>query len=181
MATVATPLACVYRCFLWPAEVVGYKRCLHGYQQLLADPADRLFPATEERIDAIERKLLAGGREGMLGPLLVPALGGCFKAQCSNQALHRCAEVLVAITRARLATGSLPEAVAAFVPNQLPALPIDPFTADAPLRAKFVENGWVVYSVGPDGEDDGGPPPRGAERTQDNDDVGLHLAAPSNR
>jgi hypothetical protein len=181
MATVAGPLASVYRCFLWPAEVVGYKRCLHGYQQLLADPTDRLFPATQERIAAIERQLLPGGREVMLGPLLVPALGGCFKAQCSNQALHRCAEVLVAITRARLATGSLPEAVAAFVPDQLPALPIDPFTADAPLRAKFVEHGWIVYSVGPDGEDDGGPPAPGDEPAPENDDVGLHMAATSDR
>jgi hypothetical protein len=87
----------------------------------------------------------------------------------------------VAITRARLATGSLPEAVAAFVPDQLPALPIDPFTADAPLRAKFVENGWIVYSVGPDGEDDGGPPAPGDEPAPENDDVGLHMAATSDR
>jgi hypothetical protein len=180
MATVAGPLASVYRCFLWPADVAGYKRCLRAYQRIFPDPADQPFPATQERIAAIERQLLAGSREGMLGPLLVPALGGCFKAQCRNQALHRCAEVLVAITRARLATGSLPESVAAFVPDQLPALPLDPFTADAPLRATFSQNGWIVYSVGPDGEDDGGPPPVD-EKAPENDDVGLRLAAPSNR
>jgi hypothetical protein len=181
MATVAGPLASVYRCFLWPADVAGYKRCLRAYQRIFPDPADQPFPATQERIAAIERQLLAGSREGMLGPLLMPALGGCFKAQCRNQALHRCAEVLVAITRARLATGSLPESVAAFVPDQLPALPLDPFTADAPLRATFSEDGWVVYSVGPDGEDDGGPPPPGDEKAPENDDVGLRLAAPSDR
>ena len=181
MATVAGPLASVYRCFLWPADVAGYKRCLRAYQRILADPADQPFPATQKQIAAIERQLLAGSREGMLGPLLVPALGGYFKAQCRNQALHRCAEVLVAITRARLATGSLPESVAAFVPDQLPALPIDPFTADTPLRAKLVENGWIVYSVGPDGEDAGGPPAPGDEPAPENDDVGLHMAATSDR
>ena len=180
MATVAGPLAIVYRCFLWPADVAGYKRCLRAYQRILADQAGQPFPATQKRIAAIERQLSAGSREGFLGPLLVPALGGIFKTQCRNQALHRCAEVLVAMTRARLATGSLPEAVAGFVPDQLPALPRDPFTNDAPLRATFSQDGWVVYSVGPDGEDDGGPP-RGDERPQDNDDVGLHLAAPSDR
>ena len=35
---------------------------------------------------------------------------------------------------------------------------------------------WLVYSVGPDGEDDGGPVPAGAKPVEGNDDVGLRLA-----
>jgi hypothetical protein len=90
--------------------------------------------------------------------------------------------VLVAATRFRVATGALPESAAALVPDHITAVPLDPFTAHTPLRVKRTDDGGLtVYSVGPDGEDDGGPPARGAERPQDNDDVGLHLAAPSDR
>jgi hypothetical protein len=41
---------------------------------------------------------------------------------------------------------------------------------------KTGDEAWLVYSVGPDGEDDGGPPPAGAEPAEGNDDVGLRLA-----
>jgi len=34
---------------------------------------------------------------------------------------------------------------------------------------------WMVYSVGPDGEDDGGPTAPGAEKVEGNDDVGLRM------
>jgi hypothetical protein len=54
-------------------------------------------------------------------------------------------------------------------------MPLDPFTADAPLRAKFSEDGWVVWSIGRDGEDDGGPPAPDVERENINDDVGLRM------
>jgi hypothetical protein len=86
--------------------------------------------------------------------------------------IHRLG-VLVAATRARLAGTSLAESL---VPEALPALPGDRFTADKPLLAKRTDDGWVVYSVGPDGEDDGGPPAASADRADGNDDEGLRLA-----
>jgi hypothetical protein len=84
--------------------------------------------------------------------------------------------VLVAATRARLATGPLPDTAAAFAPNFQPALPRDPFTVDQPLLLKRADGTWTVYSVGPDGEDDGGPLPAGADAVAGNDDVGLRMA-----
>jgi hypothetical protein len=62
------------------------------------------------------------------------------------------------------------------VPDAVPALPGDPFTVDTPLLSKRADDAWVVYSVGPDGEDDGGPVPDGEEVAEGNDDVGLWLA-----
>ena len=56
------------------------------------------------------------------------------------------------------------------------ALPADPFQAEGPLTIKTAADGWLVYSVGPDGEDDGGPVPAGAKPVEGNDDVGLRLA-----
>lgn len=71
--------------------------------------------------------------------------------------------MLVAATRARLTSGALPAAVADLVAGGLTAVPRDPFTMGTPLVVKTSDDGWLVYSIGPDGEDDGGGrrgPPR---------------------
>jgi len=55
-------------------------------------------------------------------------------------------------------------------------VPRDPFTADALLLSKRADGFWTVYSVGADGEDDGGPVPDSAGPVEGNDDQGLRLA-----
>jgi len=66
------------------------------------------------------------------------------------------------------------------VPARLAEVPRDPFTADGSLLSKRADGRLVVYSVGADREDDGGPSPPGSPAVQGNDDVGLlmPLAAP---
>ena len=53
--------------------------------------------------------------------------------------------------------GALPADLNALVPDYLPAVPQDPFT-QAPLRFRKPPGGFVVYSIGPDGADNGGTP-----------------------
>lgn len=53
--------------------------------------------------------------------------------------------------------GSMPQRLEDLVPGFLPTLPPDPW-ADAPLRARFSENGVTVYSVAGNGADDLGRP-----------------------
>jgi hypothetical protein len=163
-----------FRCFLLPAESAGYREMLKRYRDLAGDTQEP-FPRTRERIAEIERDNQRG-KAGLFGRLMLPALGKVLESECKGRVFHRCAEVLVAATRFRLATGSLPENAAALAPDHLAAVPLDPFTIDAPLRLKRTDDGGlVVYSVGPDGEDDGGPPPRGTDRPKENDDVGLRM------
>ena len=57
--------------------------------------------------------------------------------------------------RYRLATGNLPDTLAELVPTYLDAVPKDPFD-ESELRYRKLESGFVVYSVGNDGKDDGG-------------------------
>lgn len=66
----------------------------------------------------------------------------------------------LAVERYRLARGALPETLRDLVPTYIPDVPSDPFDGK-PLRYKRLERGYVIYSVGPDGNDDGGkePPP----------------------
>ncbi len=61
----------------------------------------------------------------------------------------------LAVERYRLARGKLPEALGQLVPDYLAAVPEDPFDG-TPLRYRRTERGFVVYSVGEDGNDDGG-------------------------
>lgn len=157
-----------------PAELAGYRETLQEYRTIAGDRTQP-FPQIKERIAGIERDA-ERGKAGMFGKLMLPALGQVFVTESKGRVFHRAAEVLVAATRFRLANGSLPESAAALVRDYLPAVPLDPFTTDAPLRTKRTDDGGLVaYSVGPDGEDDGGPPPRGTQRPQENDDVGLRL------
>ena len=49
-----------------------------------------------------------------------------------------------------------PPSLTALVPGYLKAVPTDPFALSGPLRYKLVGAKYVLYSVGPDGKDDGG-------------------------
>jgi hypothetical protein len=61
----------------------------------------------------------------------------------------------MAVERYRLARGALPSSLGDLVPAYLDIVPEDPFTGQ-PLRYEKLGRGFVVYSVGPDGRDDGG-------------------------
>jgi hypothetical protein len=67
----------------------------------------------------------------------------------------RLATTALAVERFRLANGKLPENLNELVPQFLSAVPADPFDGK-PLRYHPLTKGYVVYSVGQDGHDDGG-------------------------
>jgi hypothetical protein len=176
---VAEPLSLLYRCFLLPADIAGYRLHMERYQQLLAGSATA--PAYSEFTKHLEGLSDAATlrRAGIVTSVMAPALSNVLTSELRGRALHRAADVLVAATRARLAGEMLPDAVEALVPATLPAVPRDPFTDGKPLLARRADDKWIVWSVGPDGEDDGGPPPAGAEAKPGNDDVGLRMAVPA--
>ncbi len=66
--------------------------------------------------------------------------------------------VALAASRYRLAHGRLPDRIEDLVPEYLPAVPRDPFDG-LPLRYRRTDEGAIIYSVGPDGVDNGGTAP----------------------
>jgi hypothetical protein len=66
-----------------------------------------------------------------------------------------CAQVAVMATRYRLDHGSLPARLDDLIPNYLDEIPLDSFDAH-PLRLVVKNAQWIIYSVGPDGVDNGG-------------------------
>jgi len=176
---VSAPASLLFRVFLLPFDIASHRRMMHDYRQLAAMTFARpqQFAEQQKQIEAIEAGLQKEQRSGLVSATIKPAMAQVFHAQTRAVARHRAAAALVAATKRRLETGSLPESLEALVPGELPTLPLDPFATDAPLRLKVTPEEFLVWSVGPDGEDDGGPQPPDAEHDAGNDDIGLQMRA----
>jgi hypothetical protein len=90
----------------------------------------------------------------------------------------------LAIERFRAAHGALPSRLADLIPGDLSAIPTDPFSGH-PLLYKRWPDGYSVYSVGPDRQDDGGESPgtqlgpyTNTKRLTDPPDVGIRIRPP---
>ena len=66
--------------------------------------------------------------------------------------------VALALRAYRLEHGTYPASLDALVPSYLPAVPDDPFALSSLLHYRRTKQSYVLYSVGPDGKDDGGKP-----------------------
>jgi hypothetical protein len=166
-----------FRVFHLPGDLDGYRRMMRAFQLLAEDrEASTNYAETRRRAEALE-KSLADHRPGVFSSLLFPAITSVFRTRACSEALHRAAAVLVTATKQRLATGELPLEPTAFAGPAAFAIPADPLAEGSkPLLMKRSDAGLSVYSVGPDGADDGGPAPLGEQAEEGNDDVGLVMA-----
>ena len=74
-----------------------------------------------------------------------------------NEAALRVLRTEIALRLHQLEKGAYPAKLEALVPQYLDAVPIDPFSPDrSGLVYKPEANSYSLYSVGPDGKDDGG-------------------------
>src|SRR6478752_8042824 len=91
----------------------------------------------------------------ILARLLAPAVDKVAEACRRNHALLRATAAGLAAERFRRQMGRWPASLEEVVQaGLLRAVPTDPFT-DRPLLFKRTADGLVIYSVGPDGQDDG--------------------------
>jgi hypothetical protein len=167
------PLTLLYRVFFLPADLAGYRSIMQRYQAAAA--REEPYPDLTKRIDTMEKEI-RDRSPGMLTTMIVPALGAVLRSQTRSVAHHRAAGALVAATKQRLDSGAMPETFEEVAVKLVPPASRDPFTADQPLVMKRTDDAIVVYSIGPDGEDDGGPVAPGTDKVEGNDDVGLRMA-----
>jgi hypothetical protein len=90
-----------------------------------------------------------------LSKLFVKGLSSIVTKEVNNYAYLRTSITAIAVERFRLAHGRLPENLNELVPQFLSTVPVDPFDGQ-PLRYHHLTKGYVIYSVGQDGHDDGG-------------------------
>jgi len=109
-----------------------------------------------ERMKAVEQKIRRAKVEyDVVTALTMPAIQKMAEASWRDQAFLRCAIVAVAAERYRRKHGDWPAGLADLVPDYLTTVPADPYDG-RPLRCKRLPDGLIVYSVGPDLQDDGG-------------------------
>lgn len=125
-----------------------------------------------EELDALAARLPQDNQLASLDPYRK-----LYDADRRSTALLRSTSAALACERFRRDRGRWPDALAELIPNYGASVPVDPFDF-RPLKYVARPNGRIVYSVGPDGQDDGGaiyPEPRNEDATGDYPDIGFRL------
>jgi hypothetical protein len=92
----------------------------------------------------------------IVSAMILPALQKTFVKDAEHAAHIRVAKTAVAVERFRRANGNaLPKDLAELTPAFMKEIPADPFDGK-PLRFKLRGEGYVIYSIGSDGLDNGG-------------------------
>jgi hypothetical protein len=127
----------------------------------------------------IARTFVPGVRSTLDG-LLIPALDSARSSSLRASALTRLLAIDLAIRGYEARHSAVPDRLDQLVPEFLDAVPADPFTGGPFVyRAAETGPGFVLYSVGPDGQDDGGKPhPQGVDWTSTPGDLVLTPPAP---
>lgn len=144
------PLAALFRVFLLPDEIQNYRHYMADTRKAALEPYFKVQASLHETENTITHM-------GLLMRLLAPSLNGCFKQVAKSSAQHSTAQVAMALTAYRLDHGQYPGKLDLLVPAYLDEVPLDPFDGK-PLRLIAKPDELVIYSVGPDGKDDGGTP-----------------------
>lgn len=142
--------------YLRDALKADHARFLHGMRHLIAtarQPFPRYLEMTRPVSSADDGYIRNFADEVI--PYLRENHGLGSASFFRSQAYLRCTVALLAAERYSLARGHLPASVAELVPGFLPALPLDPWDGK-PLRLRRFEQGIVIYSLGHNGQDDGG-------------------------
>jgi hypothetical protein len=93
-----------------------------------------------------------------LVPYLVDEDAGTRLRDADSRAQNALLLTTFALHAYRLEHGAYPATLASLVPGYLTAVPADPFAVSGPIRYRPSGSRYVLYSIGPDGKDDGGMP-----------------------
>lgn len=89
--------------------------------------------------------------------MLASVYARTFRAFDRTDAQREVVKGMLAIQAFRSKYGRLPKNIEDAVPEFLPKTPLDPYTGK-PLAYKLTPGGYLLYSFGPDQDDDGGTP-----------------------
>jgi hypothetical protein len=128
----------------------------------------------------IASSLLFDRRSELIGNtyicLMLPAISATIKGE--NRGVMRAELVRLgfALAEFRADHGSYPQQLGELSPRYLARVPVDIFAGDATLHYQRQDAGYLLYSVGPNGRDDGGRgPDEGRKAGQDWDDLSVRV------
>ena len=91
--------------------------------------------------------------------IMMPALGQVANRYYSHRQHENAFSLMLGIESYRRATGELPELLSVLEPHYLPAVPEDLMDPGQLIKYLRSDDGYIVYSVGSDGDDDHGVSP----------------------
>jgi hypothetical protein len=113
--------------------------------------------------------------------LLLPAVSAALDAEDRMAMQQAENDLAFALAQYRADRGSYPAKLADLTPKYVAKLPQDIFNNDADLKYRVENGGYLLYSVGPNGKDDGG---RGRDDCKNNegwDDLTVRMPAAAKR
>jgi hypothetical protein len=87
--------------------------------------------------------------------VMLPAVTKVADSELRLHAELRCMNMALAMERYRIKNGHWPERLEDLKPDCIADVPIDPYDCQ-PIHCRRLEDGFVIYCVGPDHEDNGG-------------------------
>jgi hypothetical protein len=152
------PIRPIRRASLWRAagfferDLAFYLEAMETNIGIANLPLPERLPATRTmKRQSQEAKWKACILSSMLLGYLSPAVA----KEAEGLALVRMSLAALAIERFRLAEGRRPASLDEIAPRYLPTVPVDPCDGQ-PIRFRPLPKGYMVYSVGRDGQDNGG-------------------------
>jgi hypothetical protein len=150
-------------------DLAYYLQTMDTFISLAALPPPQSLAHVNDPTSAAE---IAKKRFYIMSTMLLPGLGQAIRREAAAQANIRLATTALAVERFRLNQRRLPEDLKELTPRFLDAVPTDPFDG-APLRYRRLDRGYVIYSVGEDGRDDGGREPPEHKKANDRSSYDL--------
>lgn len=161
-----------FRVFFLPHELDSYRSTMQQARKLTQQP----YSLVQDRLKALDQS--SENRQiGVLTSLLLPALNAAFEAAARAEAKHQLALAAAAATRYKAAKGEQPADVDSLAPEFLRVPLVDPYDGK-PLKVAAAGDGLVIYSIGPDGRDDGGAAFDAEKKTGD---ITFRLGRPGGR
>ena len=143
---------------IWQRDFLYYLKTIDEFEKLCALPyMERLegVEKIENNLNWEKEHVFRPGGLKIISGMMLPALGKAVRKHLYLDALTRVTRSGIAVERFRLKNGKTPESLEELVPVFLEELPLDEFSGGA-LQYKVRENGYVIYSVGDDGEENDG-------------------------
>lgn len=112
----------------------------------------------------------------MMTALLMPAASAAIEASDRMTMQSELTDLAFALSAHRAENGAYPEKLAELIPKYIKSVPVDIFNHEAELKYSKIGDGFLLYSVGPNGTDDGGKTYDDCKEGESWDDISVRIS-----
>jgi len=162
-------------------ERARYMGVLDRAEQVLREGPESIGQmwSTEQEIEGIR---FDSTTRFSVAVIMIPAMGQGVNTAFTDRQIGQAFAAMLGVEIYKMDHGGLPESLDELIGQYLPAMPEDLMNPTKPIKYLRSAGGYVLYSVGSDGDDDGGkaPPPVNVAYSQ-NDEKMFWSRYPSGR